>query len=207
MKFKFPAIHIPGPVKTMIKLAISVAILVLIIRKVDERILLNVVREANPLWVMWALIWFIFSKVIAAFRFNVLLKTEDIHLTHLQNLRLYWLCMYYNLLLPGGISGDGYKIKVLMEQFNRPLKRIVAVTLMDRISGLIALVEISLILLLWVPVTQPYWMWVIPALVVSCFVGWGLFRWGGGKLRSAWVKPLYNQLVYRDLRLLPHWDW
>ena len=194
MKFQLPAIHIPGPVKTMIKLAISVVIIVLIIRKIDERILLNVVREANPLWVIWAFAWFIFSKVIAAFRFNVLLKTEEIHLTHIQNLRLYWLCMYYNLLLPGGISGDGYKIKVLMEQFNRPLKRIVTVTLLDRISGLIALVQLSLVLLLWVPVTQPYWIWVIPALIISCIGGWGLFRWGGGKLRSAWVKTSFQSI-------------
>ncbi len=195
MKFKFPAVHIPGKVKTMIKLAISVAVIALIIRKIDERILLDVVREANPLWIIWALVWFILSKVIAAVRFNVLLKTEEIHLTHLQNLRLYWLCMYYNLLLPGGISGDGYKIKVLMEQFNRPLKRMVTVTLIDRISGLIALAQLSVILLLWVPVTQPYWMWVIPALLVSCFVSWGIYTWAGGALRSAWIKTSFLSIV------------
>ena len=194
MKFKIPVIHIPGPVKTMIKLAISVAIIVLIIRKIDERALLDVVSEANPLWVIWALVWFIFSKMIAALRFNVLLKTEDIHLTHLQNLRLYWLCMYYNLLLPGGISGDGYKIKVLMEQFNRPFKRIATVTLIDRISGLIALVQLSVILLLWVPSIQPYWLWVFPVLLISCLAGWSIFRWAGGGLRTAWVKTSFQSI-------------
>ena len=194
MKFKFPVIHIPGPVKTMIKLAISVAIIVLIIRKIDERILVEVVREANPLWVVWALLWFIISKVIAAFRFNALLKTEEIHLTHIQNLRLYWLCMYYNLLLPGGISGDGYKIKVLMEWFQRPFKRIVTITLVDRISGLIALGQLSVILLLWVPAIQPYWPWVIPVLLLSGFVGWGIFRWAGGELGSAWIKTSFQSI-------------
>ena len=194
MKFKFPVIHIPGPVKTILKLAISVAIIVLIVRKIDERILLEVVREANPLWVIWALLWFILSKVIAAFRFNALLKTENIQLTHLQNLRLYWLCMYYNLLLPGGISGDGYKIKVLMEQFNRPLKRIVTVTLIDRISGLIALGQLSVILLLWIPAIQPYWPLVFPILLISCLIGWGIFRWAGGALRSAWIKTSFQSI-------------
>ena len=194
MPFKFPSIHIPGPVKTMIKLAISVAIIVLIVRKIDERILLEVVSQANPLWVLWALCWFILSKVIAAFRFNVLLKTEDIHLSRLQNLRLYWLCMYYNLLLPGGISGDGYKIKVLMESFKRPFKRIVTITLIDRISGLIALGQLSVILLLWVPDIQPYWPWVFPILFASGLVGWSIFRWAGGAVRTAWIKTSFQSL-------------
>jgi len=188
MKFNFPVIHIPGPVKTMIKLAISIAIIVLIVRKIDERILLNVVREANPLWVIWAMAWFIFSKVIAAFRFNLLLTSEDIHLTTRQNLRLYWLCMYYNLLLPGGISGDAYKIKVLMEQFNRPIKRMVTVTLIDRISGLMALGQLSLILLLWIPAIQPYWPLAIPMLLISFLIMWGILRWAGGRLSSVWIK-------------------
>ena len=194
MPFRFPSINIPGPVKTMIKLAISVAIIVLIVRKIDERILLEVVSQANPLWVLWALGWFILSKVIAAFRFNVLLKTEDIHLSRIQNLRLYWLCMYYNLLLPGGISGDGYKIKVLMESFKRPFKRIVTITLIDRISGLIALGQLSVILLLWVPDIQPYWPWVFPVLFVSGLVGWSIFHWAGGAVRTAWVKTSFQSL-------------
>ena len=194
MKFKFPSFHIPGPVKTLIKLAISAAIIVLIVRKIDERILLEVVSQANPLWVVWALGWFVLSKVIAAFRFNVLLRTEDIHISRIQNLRLYWLCMYYNLLLPGGISGDGYKIKVLMESFKRPFKRIVTITLIDRISGLIALGQLSVILLLWVPAIQPYWPWLIPVLFLSCLVGWAIFRWAGGAIGSAWIKTSFQSL-------------
>ena len=139
MKFKLPRFSIPGPVKAILKLGISVAIITIIIRKIDERQLIEVVSQANPLWVLWALGFFILSKLISAFRFNLLISTEGIKLTSIQNIRLYWLCMYYNLLLPGGISGDGYKIKVLIERFTRPLKRMVTITLLDRISGLIAL--------------------------------------------------------------------
>jgi len=187
MKLNFPRINIPGPVKAILKLAISVAIIVLILRKIDERLLLEVVREANPWWVIWALCWFILSKVISAFRFNRLLNTEDIHLSSRENLRLYWLCMYYNLLLPGGISGDGYKIKVLIERFSKPLKRIVTITLIDRISGLIALGQLSVILLLWIPEIQQYWLLVIPALLISLGIGYGIFRWVGVKGAGVWL--------------------
>ncbi len=188
MKFKIPRINIPGPVKTILKLAISAAIIALIFRKIDERLLLEVVSEANPLWVIWAIVWFILSKIISAFRFNLLLRTENINLTTRENLRLYWLCMYYNLLLPGGISGDGYKIKVLMERFARPFKRIVTITLIDRISGLIALGQLSVILLLWIPEIQKYWLLVIPVLLLSFLIGWGIFRWVGIKGITIWLK-------------------
>lgn len=194
MKFKIPRIHIPGPVKTILKLAISVAIIALIFRKIDERLLLGVVREANPIWIIWAMGWFILSKVISAFRFNLLLRTEAIDMTSRQNLRLYWLCMYYNLLLPGGISGDGYKIKVLMERFNKPLKRIVTITLIDRISGVIALGQLSVILLLWIPLIQHYWFFIIPAFLLSLLVGWFIFKWAGGALSSVWTKTSLQSL-------------
>ncbi len=188
MRLTIPRFHIPGPVKTLIKLAISVTIIALILRKIDERLLLDVVRYANPLWVVWALIWFILSKVISAFRFNRLLLSENIVLTRLQNLRLYWLCMYYNLLLPGGISGDGYKIKVLMEKFSRPLKRIVTITLLDRISGLIALGQLSVLVLLWIPEIQHYGWLILPILLISLTAGFFLFRWAGIRDRSIWIR-------------------
>ena len=194
MKINIPRIHIPGPLKTILKLVISIAIIVLILRKIDERLLLDVVREANPWWVIWALFWFIMSKGLSAFRFNLLLKTEDIHLSSRENLRLYWLCMYYNLLLPGGISGDGYKIKVLMERFAKPLKRIVTITLIDRISGVIALGQLSVILIMGIPEIQKYWLLVIPALLMSMGIGFGLFRWAGIKGAGVWLTTSLQSL-------------
>lgn len=187
MKFRRPRIVIPGPVKVILKLCISVAIIALIFKKIDARLLLDVVSQANPWWVLWALLFFILSKLISAFRFNLLLSTEGISMSTIQNIRLYWLCMYYNLLLPGGISGDGYKIKVLMEHFGRPLKRMVTITLLDRMSGLIALGQLSVILLLWIEEFQKYWMGVIPALLISFLIGWALFRWAGVSITRAWL--------------------
>lgn len=194
MKVKIPKVHIPGPVKLIIKLAVSAAIIVLIVRKIDERLLLEVVRQANPWWVIWALVWFVFSKIIAAYRFNLLLKTEQINLTSRDNLRLYWLCMYYNLLLPGGISGDGYKIKVLMERFGRPFKRLLTITLIDRISGLVALGQLGVILMFWIPALKGYWPLIVLALVLSLLVGWGIFHWAGKKVLRVWSRTSFQSI-------------
>lgn len=194
MNIKDLKINIPGPVKTMLKLIISVAIIVIIVRKIDEKLLLQTIREASPLWLLWAIAWFIISKIISAFRFNTLLSTEDIHLTTRQNLRLYWLGMYYNLLLPGGISGDGYKIKVLMETFNRPFKRIFTVTLLDRITGVIALGQLCLILLFWIPEFQKYWFFVVPGFFISLIVSWWISKWAKGKISSVWIQTTFQSI-------------
>jgi len=194
MNLKNLKLNIPAPVKTTIKLAVSVAIIVIIVRKIDEKLLVQAIGEADPLWLIWAIAWFILSKIISAFRFNLLLKTEEIHLTSRQNLRLYWLGMYYNLLLPGGISGDGYKIKVLIETFSRPFKRIFTITLIDRITGVIALGQLCLILLLWIPEFQEYWYFVVPGFILSLVVSWWIYRWAKGKLSTVWIQTTLQSI-------------
>jgi len=184
MKFNFPKIHIPPWSKTLLKVIVLALIITLIVRKIDERLLIKVLTSIQPLWILWAIIWFALSKFIAALRFNTLLRADDIHLGTMQNVKLYWLCMYYNLLLPGGISGDGYKIKVLMDHFKRPFKRLLTITLIDRVSGMIALGQLGFIMLYFIPFAQPYRAWIIPAFIVSLLIIWQAYRFF--KLRNIW---------------------
>lgn len=184
MKITPPKIHLPSWLKTAIKLIVLALIITLIVRKIDERLLLRILGSIQPLWILWALLWFALSKFIAALRFNTLLRSDEIHLGTWQNVKLYWLCMYYNLLLPGGISGDGYKIKVLMDYFKRPFKRLLTITLIDRISGMIALGQLGLAMMYFVPFAQPYRPWIIPAFILSLIVIWSLYRFF--RLHTIW---------------------
>jgi len=184
MSISLSKIKLPSWVKTLIKLAVLGVIIFLVVRKIDERLLLRLMASVNPIWILWAILFFALSKFIAALRFNTLLRSDGIYISTLQNVKLYWLCMYYNLLLPGGISGDGYKIKVLMDQFKRPFKRLLTITLIDRISGMIALGQIGLILMYFVPFAQPYHIWIIPLLVASLGIIWVLYKMF--KVEKAW---------------------
>jgi uncharacterized membrane protein YbhN (UPF0104 family) len=47
--------------------------------------------------------------------------------------------MFYNLFLPGSISGDAYKVILLKKQYNAPYKKTSAAVLLDRFSGLLGL--------------------------------------------------------------------
>ncbi len=205
MKFKLPTFNIPGPVKTLVKLAVLAAIVFLIVRKIDERVLLRTLGEAHPGWIVWAVGWYALSKVIAAFRFNTLLRADGIWLSHWENLKLYWLCMYYNLLLPGGISGDGYKIKVLMDAFGRTLKRLLAITLIDRVTGIVALGQLALLLVFWIPEIRAFWSWTVPAMILSLVASRMLYAWAGGNLPIAWRVTSLQSIGVQGAQMIATW--
>ncbi len=180
--------------KIVLKAAVSILILYLVVRSIDLTLLLAVVRQAYPAWLLWAAIWFVLSKLISAFRFNELLKTREIALTTGQQLRLYWLGMYYNLLLPGGVSGDAYKIKILMDAFAKPFRPLFTATLYDRLSGVLALGQLCLVLACWQADLQPWWwLWSL-ALLTSIPVSYWLFQKMIGAGARLWVRTSAQSL-------------
>lgn len=191
---------IPGWLNLVIKIFILALIVFLIVRKIDERLLLRVISEANPGWITWAVFWFAVSKFVSALRFNTLLRTMEIRMTTLQNLRLYWLCMYYNLLLPGGISGDAYKIKVLMDRFGKSFKRLLTITLVDRLSGMMALGQLILVLFWFVNFSKPYRWWTLPVLITSLVVIW--FGYRLVKVYKIWLLNTFQSLGVQIAQVL-----
>lgn len=86
-----------------------------------------------------ACLFFAFSKVLSANRLNSFFNSSGIILPQLINLKLYWLGMFYNLFLPGGIGGDGYKVYYLKKNLKIPVKKSILVLAIDRVTGLFAL--------------------------------------------------------------------
>ncbi|MDO8993007.1 MAG: lysylphosphatidylglycerol synthase transmembrane domain-containing protein, partial [Daejeonella sp.] len=73
--------------------------------------------------------------------------------------------MFYNLFLPGGIGGDGYKIFLLRKKFEIKGRRLFQAIFFDRLSGLWALGLIISALVIFIPhLGIPNW---VPVLVIS----------------------------------------
>jgi uncharacterized membrane protein YbhN (UPF0104 family) len=73
--------------------------------------------------------------------------------------------MFYNLFLPGGIGGDGYKIFLLRKKFEIKGRRLLQAIFFDRLSGLWALGLINATLVIFIPyLGVPNW---VPVLVVA----------------------------------------
>lgn len=126
-------------VKLLLKLFLTGLALFIVYRKIDVRRTTEALLEARLGWFLLAVLAFAVSKVISSFRLNRFFKAISLHISELYNLRLYWVGMFYNLFLPGGIGGDGYKVYILHNFFKTPLKLLVSAVLLDRISGVVAL--------------------------------------------------------------------
>ncbi|GAO29172.1 lysylphosphatidylglycerol synthase transmembrane domain-containing protein [Geofilum rubicundum] len=138
--------------KALINLLIKIVISGFALYYVFSHINLNQIAEkisaSNPWLLMSALIVYALSQLVSALRLKVLFKHLPIHITHLENIRLYWLGLFYNLFLPGGVGGDGFKVYLIGKHFKTELKKTIGAILSDRISGLSIIV---ILLLVFVP--------------------------------------------------------
>ena len=132
--------RLKNQLKTALKLLLTGLALYLVFRKIDTDQLFQLAKTIHWLWLLPAIILFTLSKVATAIRLNRYFENIGIHLSESQNWRLYLIGMFYNLFLPGGIGGDGYKVYLLNKEFKTPVKKLVQAALLDRLGGLVAIV-------------------------------------------------------------------
>ena len=97
------------------------------------------IKIQNPIFLILAFLFYNLSQIISAKRVDTYLKNIKIDLRFKKQLILYYIGMFYNTLLPGGIGGDGYKAYKYQKEFKVGYKKIIKALLIDRISGLFAI--------------------------------------------------------------------
>nr|WP_301005418.1 lysylphosphatidylglycerol synthase transmembrane domain-containing protein [Lunatimonas sp.] len=138
----------------------------LVVSKIDTQTTWSVIKEADFGWLGLALLFYVASKVFCAFRLNGYFRDMGVYLPEWQNLKLYAIGMFYNLFLPGGIGGDGYKVYLLKRRFQAPVKQLIQAVVLDRGNGLAVLVFLLFALLVVVEVDWafPVSQWILGAL-------------------------------------------
>ena len=129
--------------KFLAKLVITLGALYFVLREVDTTRILDLYGNSRPGFLLSAAGLFVLSKVLSAYRLNHLLRSVGVALNDRTNLKLYWLGMYYNIFLPGGIGGDGYKAYLLKRHFRVSVKRIISALFVDRANGMFVLLLLS----------------------------------------------------------------
>lgn len=138
-------------IKLAVQVLVSAGLIAFLAQKLDfGQIKAILHRPGGWPWLLAAFVLFNASKIVAALRLNIYQRHAGVALSEAQNLRLYYAGMFLNLFLPGGIGGDGYKIFVLNRQQGVPVKKLVLVTLADRVSGLLCLLLLLCGLVPWV---------------------------------------------------------
>lgn len=140
-----------GITKLLLKIAITGGLLWYVFSKVPISEVKDRLLHANYWWMLVALIFYFGSIVASSWRLLSFFKSINLRLNTRFNFRLYLLGLFYNLLLPGGIGGDGYKIWLLNKTYHLPAKKVFWAILFDRLSGLWAIGLIVISLKIFIP--------------------------------------------------------
>lgn len=162
--------------KWALRIVLSGLALYFIFQKISWQDTKALILSSNLLWLFAALLLYNISQFLSTYRLLYFYRALQIPLTFNLNLKLYYKGMFYNLFLPGGIGGDGYKIHYLYKRYHQPVRKLVTATLLDRISGLTAVG--FFIALLTVIGTWPEELRAIPPFSLSiAFVAGMLICW------------------------------
>lgn len=182
--------------KTVLKFVVSGVALYVVFLNVDWKLTQSILLSANVGWLVVAGLFFIFSKVVSAYRLNIYFQAIGLRLTPKYNLRLYLVGMFYNLFLPGGIGGDGFKVYLLNKKFGTKVKPLIRASLMDRVSGLVVLLFLASIGYFFINSSLlPNWIFYANAfslLLIIPIYSYGVNRFFNVFHASFWLTNFYS---------------
>jgi uncharacterized membrane protein YbhN (UPF0104 family) len=118
--------------------------LILVARKLDFGVVASTVNRLELVWLLAAWVTYQLSRLAAVWRLNLYYQQVTLKLGFVEATKLFYLGMFYNFCLPGGISGDAYKVYLLHQHHPTPLADLAKATFCDRLSGLFAMIWLSL---------------------------------------------------------------
>ncbi|HEY7001715.1 MAG TPA: lysylphosphatidylglycerol synthase transmembrane domain-containing protein [Candidatus Udaeobacter sp.] len=133
---------------TLFQLGVTIAVLYWVYHDPHRRAqMAEAIRNADYRWVVVGILAYMVVEIAAAFRWNVLLKVQKIHLSLPRLSGLFLIGMFYNQFLPGGTGGDIIKSYYLLKETPDKKAGALLAVVFDRFIGLVALVAITLTLI------------------------------------------------------------
>jgi len=179
--------------KTVLKLAIKCLAFYLVFRKVSWAQFTALFRALDFTWVAVSFLLYNFSQCLSAVRLLLFYRSIDIPLTYGECLFLYYRAMFYGLFLPGGVSGDAYKVVKLQNNYQRSYRELITATLSDRANGLVVLLSIGLMMIFVVNKELTAFINGLPFIIILLLIaGWLLYI----GLMFNFAKP-FHQLIFK----------
>lgn len=127
-----------------LRVAISIILLIILFKQVDEKTMLGVIKNANKPFLLLGFGTLFFSYLLCLLRWQMLLRAADIHLPLRRIIISFSGGIFFSLFLPSTIGGDFMRSVDLSTHTRKP-KEVVATVFLDRLSGYIGLVILSLL--------------------------------------------------------------
>jgi len=168
------------------KLLATALIIAFLIHRLGWSVIVDTVSGANLWWLAAGFVIFLVSGWTGVVQWRVILENRGVSLPFWRVFKLYFVGMFFNNFIAGGIVGDAVKVASIRSQDGKGMAGLAA-TVLDRFAGLWALcgfaVAGSLILLNRGMLTHGR----ITTAVVALFAAFALFA---GIMLFLMVKPL-----------------
>ena len=158
--------------KAFLRVLVSATIVAFLVRKFGAGEVVGRIAASDWRWVIVGLAAFSFGQVVSSVRFVWALESLGRRISLTDSLRVHYLGLWFNQVLPTSMGGD--VVKVLVLRGNYGTSRAVRVTLLDRLSGYLFL---ALALGLTAPLyferfASPYMGWIACGvfMATACFV-------------------------------------
>lgn len=205
-------------IKTLLKIAVSIALLGLLFHYVDLDSVLARLQQVNYWWVVLACAVLMAGQVLSAIRWTWLARGLGLIVRTSRKIKIYFLGMFLSLFLPSTIGGDFARGFLLARGRQGAGWTAAASIILERVNGLLALTLITSICmlsadvpghwrnlwllgvaLLWAGVlSYPFWHRRLPGF---------LHRWQGvgidrPEFFSAWWRAMILSLTFQTVVLL-----
>jgi len=157
----------------LLKVAVSLVLIIILLRSINLNALWEVVRNADPWYLLAAQIVLMLGVVVRAYRWQILVHDQRVDASLRELASLYFVGFLFNNLLPSGFGGDAVKMYELSQRSHQGAEAVSSV-LVDRFMGLIALQMIGLVALVFSWQLVPSEIKVLTVLLfgVSLLAAW-----------------------------------
>lgn len=141
-------------------------------QRADGEKIIDLFSHMSLGWGLLAFLSFGLAQLCAVYRMNAYYAQARRPISFAYSWRLHYVALFYNIVLPGGIGGDGYKVYLLHKQAKYPAKEGVKIQILTRLNGLLVLGLTQCITLPFLPIDMPFRIGIaclIAGLGVGCY--------------------------------------
>lgn len=126
-------------ISLIIRVVVAIVAILLAFRGLNWGKLAEVFQRLNLWYFVLSLVVFAAAQVIIAVRWWLLLRAQSIHISVLAAVRLFFLGLFYNNVMPGAVGGDLLKAWYVAKHTDKRLEGVLSVVV-DRAIGLFGLI-------------------------------------------------------------------
>ena len=142
----------------ILKILATCLVFYLVFKKINIWQLIDISKKCDLTYLFFSFLALFFSQTINSLRMRYYFLQHHTACSKSFAFALYWLSMFYNNILPGGIGGDGYKIYIMNKIAKLPKLASFRLALSNRANGLYWLININLALLAFYDFNLKLWL-------------------------------------------------